>query len=643
MRAPAAALLTCAAVLAACTAQEPEGDPAPDPPTSGSASVSAGVLQGEVTPVTAGVASFDWEIRAWRAGANRATVVGEAAAGADGTFSLELADGADVDYLTASSPGTPATLAVALPADPTPPSITLNERTTVAAAYALAQFIDSGEVSGASPGLENAIAMSANLADAESGGYGEVLTSAPNGNATSTLPAFTSLASMLGGCLLEAESCTALTEAAGVSAGADALTTFAAIARDPSAAPEQLFALAQAENPDRPGLATAPAAWTLALLFDGGGDQLAGPGNFAVDPEGNLWVNNNYQYNADIQTPVCGSDEVFVFSPTGELLTSYAGGGLSGSGFGIDFDATGNVWLSNFGFAAAAPGCPEEDQPPHNSMSLFTYDGEALSPGDGYTQGDLSWPQGIEITRDGDLWIANCGNNSVARYPGGDPEAAQNLGDAGLEQAFAVVEGRDRIFVTGTVNSAVAVFELDGTPIEGSPLTGAFDRPMGAAVDPEGNVWIANSGGITLPCPERVAEGRGTPSVVMISPDGTQVSEPYTGGGLTLPWGITTDGDGNVWAANFAQQRVSRFCGADEATCPRDLQTGEAISPEDTGYAFDGLQRSTGLVVDPSGNVWVTNNWKIAAVQTNPGGHQIVAFIGAAAPVPVEPFKESAP
>jgi hypothetical protein len=43
--------------------------------------------------------------------------------------------------------------------------------------------------------------------------------------------------------------------------------------------------------------------------------------------------------------------------------------------------------------------------------------------------------------------------------------------------------------------------------------------------------------------------------------------------------------------------------------------------------------RNTGLAIDPSGNVWVANNWKEAPIQTNPGGYEIVAFVGIAAPV----------
>ena len=57
-----------------------------------------------------------------------------------------------------------------------------------------------------------------------------------------------------------------------------------------------------------------------------------------------------------------------------------------------------------------------------------------------------------------------------------------------------------------------------------------------------------------------------------------------------------------------------------------------AISPE-TGYSFTGLVRNTGVSIDPSGNVWLTNNWLEDPVQTNPGGREVVVFLGLAKPV----------
>ena len=68
--------------------------------------------------------------------------------------------------------------------------------------------------------------------------------------------------------------------------------------------------------------------------------------------------------------------------------------------------------------------------------------------------------------------------------------------------------------------------------------------------------------------------------------------------------------------------------------CPAGKRrTGASISPRRTGYGFNGLVRNTGVAIDPSGNVWLANNWKNVPIQTNPGGYQIVAYLGLAAPV----------
>ena len=57
------------------------------------------------------------------------------------------------------------------------------------------------------------------------------------------------------------------------------------------------------------------------------------------------------------------------------------------------------------------------------------------------------------------------------------------------------------------------------------------------------------------------------------------------------------------------------------------------MSPASDGYGFDGLVRNTGAQVDPSGNMWLTNNWEFVPLQTNPGDRQPVVAVGLAAPV----------
>ena len=80
--------------------------------------------------------------------------------------------------------------------------------------------------------------------------------------------------------------------------------------------------------------------------------------------------------------------------------------------------------------------------------------------------------------------------------------------------------------------------------------------------------------------------------------------------------------------------RVSHFCGMDTSKCPPSKQeVGAPISPDVTGYTSDALQRNTAVAIDPSGNVWLANNWKLIPVQGNPGGNGVVVMVGAAGPL----------
>ncbi len=163
-----------------------------------------------------------------------------------------------------------------------------------------------------------------------------------------------------------------------------------------------------------------------------------GPGNFSIDAEGNLWVANNYAYSRQSRQPACGSDKIFRFTPTGQTYpgSPYVGGGLSGVGFGVAVDLSERVWAANFGFEGK--GC--ETAANHTSVSLFNTAGETLSPEGGWEVGGISWPQGTVVDRHENVWLANCGNDSVTRIDGetvpsspeGTPPTAINFPGAAI-------------------------------------------------------------------------------------------------------------------------------------------------------------------------------------------------------------------
>lgn len=621
------------------------------PIASGSASAQSADLQGHVKTGANPLSAYTVTLYATN-GAGTPATLGTATTAVDGSFDITYSppDSAAVLYLLASNTGTPpnpgsAVLASVLGTGSIPTNVTVNELTTVAAGYAMAQFTKNDKIFGPSPGLQNSAGMVRNLDDPVSGSMSAVLANPPN--VASSIETFNSVANMVAACVASQAQCAQLFTAATPTLGAAPTDTFQAVVdinHNPGQHVVPLFTVSQSgPQPYTPALGAPPDAWTLALRFVGDGTTMSGPGNMAVDAHGNIWVTNNYMYDANPAHSVCGSDLLLEFTPTGQYVpgSPWHGGGLNGAGFGIDIDPFGDVWAANFGFAAPTPGCPANLQPPHNSISEFSPSGEAISPdatatfGGGFTQGNINWPQGVTIDQQGNVWTANCQGDSVTQYPGGSPNAAVEIKNLGITKPFGAAHNANGVFVTGVGSDNVARILPDGSPAPGSPIGGGgMKKPLGITADSQGNLWVANSGLVDVPCPDRSNINSLGGSLTLLDANGHVLSPSgFTGGGLTIPWGVATDGNDNVWVANFGQQRLSEFCGTQPATCPAGVTTGQAISPANTGFGFDGLVRNTGVVVDPSGNVWLANNWKEVPPPSNPGGFEMVAFVGLASPV----------
>ncbi len=605
--------------------------------------LSAATQKGKVSSGGAPIAGAT--VTLYRAGAapgSGAVALGSAPSNPGGHFAIDHAPQATgaVLYLVADGPSAGARLATVLGTGDFPASAAIDERTTVATAYALAQFIDGAAIGGKSPGLPNACATLRNLVNLNSGQVAAVLGSPPNGSMTSTMRAFNSLANMLAACVSDPAACAilfALATPPGGPAPTDTLQAAVNIAHFPwqNAMPLWNFSLLALTY--QPVLDAPPETWVLALKYTGNGHEFDGPGNTAFDADGNAWISNNYVFRVNHALPTCGSNLVSRLTPSGADFPGapYSGGGLSGQGFGVAFDPEGNVWVANFGFYGST--CPEDQLPPHNSVSKFSGSGAVLSPDSGFTQGEIDSPQGMVSDPAGNIWIANTCSGTVTQYIAGNPDDNW-VYDGGISKPFGVVIDADGdAWFTDNLNGCVFELSPAGTLLTGPICGNGIALPLGIAIDSQGNLWVSNSATIPIPCPGDPDQGYGalTPdplnsSVTQIAPDGTIV-DTYQGGGMVIPWGISVDGDGNVWVADFASQRISELCGADPANCPPGHVTGQPISP--TGYFSDAMMRSTAVTIDPSGNVWATNNWLLDPVQTNPGGDGMVVFIGLAAPV----------
>jgi hypothetical protein len=580
-----------------------------------------------------------------------ATKLGEATSDSAGQFTISYAKPAGgVLYVEATPGGTSrlrlrsvaGLLGSTAVARPVLAEVTVNELTTVAASYALAQFSGTDGIHGASPGLENAAATAFNLADSSTGKAGEIVTNANNGDKNTTLATLGTLANLVSVCAAATpKRCDGLLEQAtppGGDAPADTAQAIVDLARNPTLSPAGLYALARTASVYQPALDAPPTAWILVLLYTD--TDLYASGRIAIDAKGNAWSSTNWQPGTQD-----GSTSISVLDTVGgpTLGSPIEGGGMKGGAWGAAIAPDGTVWMGSFGGAA---------------LIKYSPTGTILSPDGGYADGGLNHPQGIAVDQKGNVWIANNygpesapGQGNVVVYPGGDPSKAMVISGGGLNHPFAVqIDGYGRAWVTnaglggaklvgtraaiavGKFGGSVTVIGPDFEPTSTSPIeSDSFKWPLGLAIDSQNNAWTANYF---------------DSSITEIQPDGT-VAGVYRLPHGTLPWAQAVDGSDRVWVAGFARHELWLLCGATTSACPPGSATGAILSPR-LGFRSEAFQHFTSVQIDQAGNVWLSNNWSQLAPPV--GGTGIAEVIGIATPVcapltplPVQPSSTGTP
>jgi hypothetical protein len=580
-----------------------------------------------------------------------ATEVGEATSDPAGQFTISYAKPAGGVVYVEATPGGTSKLRLrsvagivgsTTVARPVLDEVRVNELTTVATSYALAQFSGAEGIHGASPGLENAAATAFNLADSSTGEAGEIVTNANNGDRNATLATLGTLANLVSVCAAATPNrCDRLLEQTtppGGDAPVDTAQAIVALARYPTLSPAGLYALARTANVYEPALDAPPAAWILVLLYTDA--DLFASGRIAIDTRGNVWSSTNWQPGT--KTP---SETISVLDPVGAptLSSPIDGGGMKGGDWGAAIGPDGSVWMSSAG---------------GDAIAQYSAAGSVLSPSSGWTNGGLKFPQGLAFDQNGNLWIANNygpesapGEGNVVVYPGGDPSKARTITGGGLNHPFAIqIDGYGRAWVTnaglggaklvgtrlaplvGKFSGSVTVIGPDFEPTSDSPIeSDSFKWPLGLAIDSQNNAWTVNYFDA---------------SVTQIEPDGT-VAGVYRLPRGTLPWAQAVDGSDRVWVAGFARHDLWLLCGATTSACPPGSATGAVLSPR-LGFRSNAFQHFTSVQIDQAGNVWLSNNWSQLAPPA--GGTGIAEVIGIATPVcapltplPVQPSATGTP
>jgi sugar lactone lactonase YvrE len=224
------------------------------------------------------------------------------------------------------------------------------------------------------------------------------------------------------------------------------------------------------------------------------------------------------------------------------------------------------------------------------------------SCGDGgaATSAPLSFPEGVAVGPDGDVYVADWGDNEVRK-----------------------------LSVTGSITPVAG----GGTSCSSPPACGdrgpATDAqlsfPDGVAVDQAGNVYIADTGDNEV---RKVSPG-GT--ITRFAGTGAACSAPpacgdggaATAAQLSNPFGLAVDRSGDVYIADAGDNEIRKVTPAGKIS--RVAGTGKACSKPpacgDAGPATTGqLNFPAGVAVDQAGNVYVADDGDNEVRKVSPGG-----------------------
>jgi hypothetical protein len=585
-----------------------------------------------------------WEVGSTGYGSTPTLLYSTTTSAVDGTFGFPIASwttnctnvsGANLStpvYLTSSGgdagSGTNSSILLMAALGPcnsinTSTFVNIDEVTTVAAAYALGQFMNPANPAQigyltSQTGIQHAFTTAGNLVNI---GAGTASALTPNGNGSIPQAEINTLANILAYCVNGSFSgtgnnCSTLFTDAFNASGSTLGTSFTTptntlmaaqqIAAYPGNHVSALFGLAGGLGaPFQSALTSAPNDWTIAVQYAANGaDKNTNPRvALAIDNSDNVWIANLSESNVEMLN---NQGVPAAFSPiTGNISTPT----------GLAVDSQGDAWVSNAGNSSVFGLCPNGGQ----CSSTYNNTGGCNNN----SSCGFNSPFWLAFDGSGNLWVVNNGTPSLTELfnvgngpsGGGNDNTAIYTPSSVVNPEFVALDVSGNAWVadfghnTGGTD-AVETLSAHGVSLAKETGSGLSD-PEDVAIDRNGNVWVGN---------------KSVAALTEYSSSGTVLSggSGFSGGGLSDPTVVAVDGANRIWTANGSGNSISEFSNTSGTI-------GTAISPA-TGYTSRGLNQTSWLAIDKSGNVWVSSQTPTAVAGTSLWG-AITEFVGAAAPV----------
>jgi DNA-binding beta-propeller fold protein YncE len=224
----------------------------------------------------------------------------------------------------------------------------------------------------------------------------------------------------------------------------------------------------------------------------------------------------------------------------------------------------------------------------NNTVSRLNADGSVTT-----LLSSINGPEGMVVLQDGTMIVAEQRTNRILSFAPGSqtPTLLRQL--PGTPSSASCKDGVDGIAFDSTTNTVIVPdsptghvyrMSLDGKTL--TLLTSGIVRPVGAYVDPQGTIYVADECGGTV---WTIAPGGKTTRI----------------GGFGMPDDVVLDGHGNLLVIDLKP--------AIHALIRMNLATGKRETLASAGYI-----EPQGLVIDVHGNIFVSDDYADKIVEYEP-------------------------